>query len=208
MRRGPYPPMTTPHLLASIALVCLLGAGASATPITPNTDLSGTVHNGESHAGVNGSDSNLSFASFVGTTLSSNASPSTFLNTIFFGANFTNATLRNGNYTGANFTNAILFGAQMRDANYTNAVFDGATVDGQVRGANFAGASFLGTDLSGATNWNLASWAGAFFDASTVFATGMNPLAMGMVFVGEPHAAALLGVGLLGLGVFGSRRRS
>jgi uncharacterized protein YjbI with pentapeptide repeats len=191
-----------------IALVLLLGASAAATPITPNTNLSGTVHDGESHAGVDGSNSDLSLASFVGTTLSSVASASTFLSTDFSGANFTSANLRNGNYTGADFTGATFSGTQMRDANYTNAIFDGVALNGEVRGANFSGASFLGADLTNATNWGLASWTGALFDASTVFAAGMDPVAEGMVFVAEPHAAVLLALGLLGLGLFGRNRAS
>jgi len=201
-------PMTTPRCIASLAIALLLAAGASASPILPNMNLSGSVHDNEDHAGVDGSNSDLSLASFFLTTLSSQANPSLFLNTNFAGADFSGATLRNGNYTGANFTGATFSGAQMRDANYTNAIFDGAALDGQVRGGNFSGASFLGADLTGATNWNLASWTGALFDASTVFAAGFDPLAEGMTFVSEPRAGMLLALGLLGLGVFGRRRAS
>ena len=198
--------MTTPRCIAALAIALLSAAGAAATPIVPNADLSGSFHDGENHAGVDGSDSNLSLASFVFTTLSSQASASIFLNTNFAGADFTSATLRNGDFTGADFTGATFSGTQMRDANYTNAVFDDVTLNGQVRGGNFSGASFLGADLASATNWDLANWTGALFDSSTVFAAGFDPLAEGMVFVSEPHGALLLGLGMLGLGVFGRRR--
>jgi MYXO-CTERM domain-containing protein len=36
----------------------------------------------------------------------------------------------------------------------------------------------------------------------------MDPVAEGMLLVNEPHAALMLGTGLLGLGAFGARRRS
>jgi 3-hydroxyisobutyrate dehydrogenase-like beta-hydroxyacid dehydrogenase len=81
-------------------------------------------------------------------------------------------------------------------------------VQGQVRGANFDGASFLnGADLSASLNWNLASWNGALFDSTTVLPAGFDPVAAGMVFVAEPHTTAMLGLGLLGLGVAGRRPR-
>ena len=51
--------MRAPRFLVPLAAALLLAAGASATPITPNTDLSGTVHNGENHSGSNGNNSQL-----------------------------------------------------------------------------------------------------------------------------------------------------
>ena len=64
--------MTSPRLLLTLAITLLLAAGASATPITQNANLSLTIHNGENHAGSNGSNSLFLGASFVGTVLSSN----------------------------------------------------------------------------------------------------------------------------------------
>jgi hypothetical protein len=61
--------MRSPHLLLCLAAALLFAAGAHATPITPNSDLSGTVHDGENHANSNAQNSNLTLASFVGTNL-------------------------------------------------------------------------------------------------------------------------------------------
>ena len=181
--------MRAPRFLACLAAALLLAAGANATAITPNTDLSGTMHDGENHSGVNAQNSNITLASFVGTNLS--------------GANFRNVTA-----TGADFTSANLTGTNLRDGSYTSALFDGATLTGNLRDANFSGASFLGTDLSAATNWTLATWTGAQFDATTLLPAGMDPVAAGMFFVTEPQTAALLGLGLLGLGMYGRPRQS
>jgi uncharacterized protein YjbI with pentapeptide repeats len=180
--------MRAPRFLLCLGAALLLAAGANATPITPNTDLSGTVHDGENHTAANGQNSNLTLASFVGT-------------------NLTSANLRNVTAVGADFTNATFSATQLRDGDFTNAIFDGVTLNAQVRDADFSGASFLGADLSGATNWALATWTGALFDASTILPAGMDPGAEGMVLlVSEPQTAALLGLGLLGLGVFGRPR--
>ncbi len=201
--------MTSPRFLVALATALLLAAGAGATPITPSTDLSFTIHDGENHAGSTGSNSLFISASFVGTTLSSVPSPGTFLSADFSLANLTSAILRNGDYSGAIFTGATFSATQMRDANFTGAVFDGVTLNAlNVRGSNFGGASFLGADLTGATNWSLATWTGALYDAGTVFAVGFDPVAEGMILVAEPRSALLMGLGLLGLGVFGSPRRS
>jgi uncharacterized protein YjbI with pentapeptide repeats len=182
--------MRTPHLLLCFGAALLLAAGADATPITPNTDLSGTVHDGENHTGANGQNSNLTLASLVGT-------------------NLTSANLRNVTAVGADFTSATFSGTQLRDGDFTNAIFDGAVLNAQVRDADFSGASFLGADLSAATNWALATWTGAIFDASTILPAGMDPVTEGMIlFVNEPQTAALLGLGLLGLGVYGRPRTS
>jgi len=180
--------MRAPHLLVPLAAALLFAAGASATPITPNTDLSGTVHDGENHSGVNATNSNITLASFVGTNLSS-------------------GTLRNVTATGADFTGANLTGTNLRDGSFTGALFDGAAMTGNLRGADFSGASFLGTNLGSATNWNLATWTGASYDATTVLPAGMDPAAVGML-VGEPQTAALLGLGLIGLGLYGRPRHS
>jgi hypothetical protein len=80
---------------------------------------------------------------------------------------------------------------------------------GNVFNANFSGASLLGANLSGTTNWASANWTGVVYDASTILPVGMNPVAEGMIlFVNEPQTAALLGLGLLGLGVYGRPRSS
>lgn len=201
--------MTTPRFLVALATTLLLAVGAGATPIAPSTNLSGTVHNGENHAGANGSNSLFIGGSFIGTSLSSVPSPGTFVNADFSSANLTSTILRNGNFSGAIFIGATFSATSMRDANFAGAVFNGVTLNAlNVRGANFVGASFLGANLTGATNWALANWTGALFDASTVFAVGFDPVAEGMTFVAEPRSALLMGLGLLGLGVFGSPRRS
>jgi uncharacterized protein YjbI with pentapeptide repeats len=182
--------MRAPRLLLCLGAALLLVTGAHATPITPNTDLSGTVHDGENHTGVNGQNSNLTLASFVGT-------------------NLTNANLRNVTAVSADFTNATLVGTLLRDGDFTNAIFDGATITGNVMNADFSGASLLGTDLSAAANWASANWTGVVYDASTILPAGMNPVTEGMIlFVHEPQTAALLGLGLLGLGVYGRPRSS
>ncbi len=138
------PPMTSPRLLLSVALAFFVAGGAHATAISPNTDLSGTNHNGENHRFANGDNSDLSNASLVGTNLRDTS----FLSTNFFSANLTNANLRDSNSSGANFANTNMTGTLMRDGDFTNAVFDGALMTGNVVGADFSGASIVGTDLS------------------------------------------------------------
>ena len=205
MLRTPTP-MTSPRLLLTLAITLLLAAGASATPITQNADLSGTIHNGENHAGSNGSNSLFLGASFVGTVLSTNGNPSTFLNADFTNANLSGANLRRGDFSGAILT-GVTFSATtaLRDVNFTGAVFDGVTlIASTVRDSNFSGASFLGADLSGANLWAQATWTGVIYDAATILPAGMDPAAEGMtLLVAEPQAATLLGLGLLGLALFG-----
>jgi uncharacterized protein YjbI with pentapeptide repeats len=140
--------------------------------------------------------------------LSSVPGPSTFLNANFSSANLTSTIMRNGDFSGAIFTGATFSATQMRDSNFTGAVFDGVTLNAiNVRGANFSGASFLGADLTGATNWSLADWTGVAYNASTILPVGMDPNAEGMTLVvAEPQAATLLGLGLVGLALFGARR--
>ena len=182
--------MRISRLLLCLGAALLLAASANATPITQNADLSGTVHDGEDHTGANGRNSNLTLASLVGT-------------------NLTSANLREVTAVSADFTNATLIGTQMRDGDFTNATFDGATLTGNLLNADFGGASLLGTDLSAATNWATANWSGVSYDANTLLPAGMDPVVEGMILlVGEPHAAALLGLGLFGLGVYGRPRSS
>lgn len=180
--------MRPPRLLLCLGAALLLATGANATPITQNSDLSGTVHDGEDHTGANARNSNITAASFVGT-------------------NLTNANLRNVTAVSADFTDAVLVGTLMRDGDFSNAIFDGATLTGNLLNANFSGASLLGTDLSAATNWASANWTGVGYDASTVLPAGMDPVAEGMILlVAEPQTAALLGLGLLGLCFYGRPR--
>jgi uncharacterized protein YjbI with pentapeptide repeats len=196
--------MTAPRaallLLASLAFA----TGANATAISPGAVIPCSVHDGENHIAVNGSNADISGGSFVGTNLRN----TTFVGTNFSGADFTNANLRNTDATGANFSNTDLTSTLLRDGTFANAIFDGTVMTGNLLNADFDGASFLnGADLSAATNWATSSWNGALFDGTTVLPAGFDPVAAGMVFVAEPHTAAMLGLGLLGLGVAGRRPR-
>jgi uncharacterized protein YjbI with pentapeptide repeats len=125
----------------------------------------GSVHDGENHIAVNGSNADISGGSFVGTNLRN----TTFVGTNFSGADFTNANLRNTDATGANFSNTDLTSTLLRDGTFANAIFDGTVMTGNLLNADFDGASFLnGADLSAATNWATSSWNGALFDGTTL----------------------------------------
>jgi len=96
------------------------------------------------------------------------------------GADLRGATLTNADLTNADLRNAILKYADLRSAYLRNAILEGADLRyailkyADLRSADLRNADLFGASLSGAT-----------FDKETKFSEGFDPVAHGMIFVGE-----------------------
>jgi|GEM_PF-2595650 len=163
-----------------------------------------------------------------------NFSNSTWFNTMTSGANFTDADFSNVIFhthlswdvgttiEGSNFTRANLTGAtfgdtvtyrgggrynqnNFTDANLSNAVFWSSVTNSNFSGANFSGANFSEKLL----NSGAIIFAGSTYDENTIFASSMDPEALGMVFVSAvplPAGIYLFLSGLIGLGLIKKRK--
>ena len=95
-------------------------------------------------------------------------------------ADLRGATLTNADLTNADLRNAILKYADLRSAYLRNAILEGADLRyailkyADLRSAYLTGADLFGASLSGAT-----------FDKETKFPEGFDPVAHGMILVGE-----------------------
>ena len=125
------------------------------------------------------------------------------------GANFRNSDFsysfgKGGLYLagGADFTNAKIMNADIgagTGSNFTNVDFTGSEMSG-----DFTNAIFVAADLSG--TWDLeygvftgATYSGGSLSNRTLFPTGFDPIAAGMVLVPEPSTAILVTLGLIGI---------
>lgn len=164
--------------LGCLALVLVAGA-AHAAPCTLSAggDFSNGTYVNQACNNLSGATNlenmNLSFSNVSGT----NFRNSDLLGSIFDGANLSGAIFQNANLTGTSFVGASLAGANLK-------------------GANLSGAALQGADLSTASINGGTLWTGATYNASTLFPSGFNPAANGMILP-EPK----LGVMLLVAGV-------
>ena len=147
-------------------------------------------------SGVNFSNSDLSHADL---------SSSTLTNSYLHSTNISNADLSN-----TTMTYSYLFGAQLNDSDlsysdlsYAYLVFaDLSYADlsyADLSNATLTESNLQGADLSGADMSNLcccfnANFEDATYDADTQFAEGMDPHAMGMIFLPAPASLALLAI--------------
>lgn len=187
-------------LLAALALLLLSPLPGLAAPLAAFSDHTGENHAGEDHRntyleGIILHQADVNGSSFRNAVLR---------NAVLTAADFSGTLLRNADLSGSDLTGSTLDGANARNADFTNAVLDGASfATGEIRNAVFVGASLLGADLSNLSNADRANFTGAFYDAATLLAPGMDT--SGMNLVPEPSSALLLLLGLLGLETFGRR---
>lgn len=200
-RKRPNGPARVTLLLALAGL--LLGPStALAGPLFAFTD-----HTGEDHSGEDHRNQNLESIILANATLVSTDFRNTILrNAVLTSADLTDASLRNADLSNADFTGATMVDVNGRNANFSGAILDGVDFStGEIRNANFAGASLLGADLSDLSNADRADFTGAFYDALTRLAPGMDTSTM--TLVPEPSSAMLLLLGLIGLEACGRPRR-
>ena len=176
------------------------GTPALAGPLTAFGD-----HTGEDHSFENHRKSFLEGIILDDATLrSTDFRKSNLVDSFLRSAILDGADLRKADLTGANLTGASMLDVGARKANFTNATLDGVSfATGDIRKATFVGASLLGADLSALSGANRADFTGAFFDASTILAPGIDTSMM--TFVPEPSSALLLLLGLMGLEIYGRR---
>ena len=165
-------------LFVAIALALAIGAPGSALPLSPFANHSGEDHSADSHSGYL-EGIDLSFADLS--------------NSDFSLVNLTSADL-----TSADVSNTIL-----TSANLTGAIFVGVDLSqSDLSGSTVSGADFSGADVS------VVDWTGVLYNGATIFPSGFDPVANGLVFVPNPDTGVLLATGLVGLAVYGRRRSS
>ena len=147
-----------------------------------------------------------------------------FIGTDLYAANLSNAILTSAymhqtNLDMANLEYADLSYAYMLEAGLSEADLSYAQLDfaylvladlsdailsyADLSYANLIGADLTGADLGQVEQFAFACFHTAKYDARTTFAEGMDPEALGMIFVPAPGALFLLGISALA----GSRRR-
>jgi uncharacterized protein YjbI with pentapeptide repeats len=170
--------------LAGAALAVGLGLLAAAPAAHATTLVAGGDYTGFNLAGEVHTNQNLTNIILT----SANMSSIDFQSTILVDAMLNLSTLNRANLQYADLTGANLTGANLNRANLAN--------------ANLSGANLFGANLT------RTSLVGAIYNSATVFPTGFNIAASGMVFVPEASSATLMGLGLAGLAVFPLGRTS
>ncbi len=198
--------ISTRLAIPSLSLIVLAwslsfgGTPALAGPLTAFGD-----HTGEDHSFDNHRNSYLEGIILDGALLrSTHFLNANLVDSFLRSAILDGADLRNADLTGADLTGASMLGLRALNADFTNATLDGVSfATGDIRNATFVGARLLGADLSSLAGANRADFTGAFFDASTILAPGIDTSMM--TFVPEPSSAVLLLLGLMGLEIYGRR---
>lgn len=171
----------------------------------PGADLSGlTLY----WANLTGMD--LTGGTFVGTDLYAADLSNTILTSAYMHqANLDMANLESADLSYAYMLEAGLSGADLSYAQLDFAYLVLADLSDAILSyadlsyANLIGADLTGADLSQVEQFAFACFHTATYDAATTFSEGMDPEALGMIFVPAPGALFLLGISALA----GSRRR-
>ena len=156
--------------------------------------------------GVVLNDANLAFSDFSG---------SIFDLSYLWDVNFSHANLEDtnllGGYYGANFFNANLRGSyhvHPSPANFKNSDLTNATFFYPANDSNFEGAIMTGISYGLWSEEPKPNFEGSTYNQSTIFPTGFDPTAEGMIFVSEvplPAGIYLFLSGLVGLGLMRGR---
>ena len=210
------------------AMILFAGSGfASSTYQTTSAGLTQTIDNwcvtgmstphvysGTNLApGVDISNANLSCAYLIEADLSgANLSGANFSDT-----HLEDADLSNANLSGIDLsTSSIHFGTDLSEANLSNSNLTGANLyNTALESTNFSNAVLISANLQVYQGLMSATWTGAKYSINavdnagnpipdTLFPSGWDRVANGMIAVPEPTTALLVGLGLIGLGV---RRR-
>ena len=177
--------MSTPHVYSGTNLapgVDIPNVNLSCAYLI-EADLSGANLSGANFSDTHLEDADLSNANLSGIDLSTSTS--------HFGTDLSEANLSNSNLTGANLYNTAL-----ESTNFSNAVLISANLQVYqgLMSATWTGAKYSIKAVDNAGNPS----------PDTLFPSGWDPVANGMIAVPEPTTALLVGLGLIGLGV---RRR-
>ena len=153
-----------------------------------DADLFGVTFNSAQLPYVNLSNANLSYASIIQSDMR--------------GVN-----LQDANLSYVNLSLSILWFSNLSGANLTGANLENTHLSGvDFSNANLSGANLIGADIMGEvmTGFPGAVYDGATYSESTLFPSGFDPVAEGMIFVSEvplPAGIYLFLSGLVGLGL-------
>ena len=112
----------------------------------------------------------------------SNMANSTLEYSYAFNANFNSA-----NLVFANFIGATLSFSDFLESDLSFSVFALANISH----ASFIDATLVGANFTGVCCWGSADFNGATYDNTTIFASGMDPTELGMVFIPAPATLAV-----------------
>ncbi len=155
-------------LLAPLALA--VSTSAAASPLTAYGYHVGEDHSFDDHHAQDLHHIDLCLADLTASDFGvTNLRSGLFVDAVLVGLLLDAAELEAADFSGADLTGADLSGADAEAAIFAHAVLEDAVLLGaDLEDADFTGASLLGADLSTVVNGDLASFAGAYYDAATL----------------------------------------